>query len=214
MRIAVLASGRGSNLTALIKAIEQGRLTGKILLVMSNKTEAGALQVARQHGIPSRHLTLEQFDTQETFDNAFLDALAEHQVNMIALAGYLKRISPAVIHRYKNRILNIHPALLPAFGGKGMYGKRVHQAVLDYGCRVTGVTVHLVDEEYDTGPPVLQRCVPVEQGDTVESLAARVLEQEHLIYAEALQLFAEKRVDIQGRRVHINPPSAARELPS
>jgi len=201
MRVAVLASGTGSNLAALLAAIEQGRLACEIVLVMSNKADAGALNIARNHAIPTLHLSIEQFGSQESFDEAFLSELSNRQVELIALAGYLKKLSPVIVRAYKHRILNIHPALLPAFGGKGMYGKRVHQAVLDYGCKVTGATVHLVDDEYDTGPPVLQRCVSVQDEDTVETLAARVLQQEHTLYAEAIQLFAEGRIEIQGRRV-------------
>ncbi len=201
MRVAVLASGTGSNLAALLAAIEQGRLACEIVLVVSNKADARALTIACDHAIPTLHLSIEQFESQESFDRAFLSELSNRQVELIALAGYLKKLSPGIVRAYKHRILNIHPALLPAFGGKGMYGKRVHQAVLDYGCKVTGATVHLVDDDYDTGPPVLQRCVPVEDDDTVETVAARVLEQEHTIYAEAIQLFAEGRIEIQGRRV-------------
>lgn len=203
LKIAVLASGRGSNLEALIKAIEAGRLSAEIVFVGSNKSEAGALEIARKEGIPARHFPRDLYQSDEELDQALLETLQEHRAEMIALAGYLKKIGSVIIREYKNRILNIHPALLPAFGGKGMYGAKVHQAVLAYGCKVTGVTVHLVDEEYDTGPPILQRCVPVLQGDTVETLSARVLEQEHTIYAEALQLFAENRVEVHGRRVVI-----------
>jgi phosphoribosylglycinamide formyltransferase-1 len=203
LKVAVLASGRGSNLEALLKAISKGELSAEIVLVISNKAEAGALNVAREHGIPALYLNQDDFASADDFDQALLSALNKHKVEIIALAGYLKKISKRVIHAYKNRILNIHPALLPAFGGKGMYGSKVHQAVLDYGCKVSGVTVHLLDEEYDTGPPVLQRCVPVKHDDTLETLAARVLEVEHKIYAEALQLFAENRIEVRGRKVII-----------
>lgn len=199
----MLASGRGSNLAALLSAIEKGELHASIVAVISNKAEAGVLDIARARGIPAIHLSNELLPSTEEFDQALLQTLKEHQVEIIALAGYLKKLSSGIIRAYKHRIVNIHPALLPAFGGKGMYGQKVHQAVLDYGCKVSGVTVHLVDEEYDTGPPILQRCVPVKEDDTVETLAARVLEQEHQIYAEALQLFAEERIEIQGRKVII-----------
>lgn len=203
LKIAVLASGRGSNLKALLNASDTGRLSAEIVLVGSNKADAGALEIARKRGIPTCHLSSQQFKSSEEMDQALLETLREHQAEVVALAGYLKKIGSAIIREYKNKILNIHPALLPAFGGKGMYGAKVHQAVLDYGCKVTGVTVHLVDEEYDSGPPILQRCVPVQQDDTVETLAARVLQQEHVIYAEALQLFAECRVEVHGRQVLI-----------
>lgn len=203
LRVAVLASGSGSNLAALLDAINRGDLTAEIAVVISNRADAGALGIAQQQDIPALWISQEQCPSPEKLDRAFLSALAEHDVHLIALAGYLKKITPAIVRKYKNRILNIHPALLPAFGGKGMFGKHVHRAVLEYGCRVTGVTVHLIDEEYDTGPPVMQRCVPVEQHDTPETLAARVLEEEHRIYAEAIQLFAEDRIEVHGRKVVI-----------
>lgn len=201
IRIAVLASGRGSNLAAIIEAAQSGKLDGEVVVVISNKADAGALNIARQYNIPTLHLSREQFSTEEEFDTAFLRAFEKYQVDIIALAGYMKKLSAKIVRAYKNKILNIHPALLPAFGGKGMYGLKVHQAVLDYGCKVTGVTVHIVDEEYDTGPPVLQECVPVYPEDTPESLAARVLEVEHRLYPQALQLFAEGRIEVQGRKV-------------
>lgn len=205
LRLAVLASGSGTNLGAIVANISSGNLDSEIRLVISNKAEAGALKIAKSHGIPAFHLELSQFPNQNAFDDYFLQLLAQHQVEMIILAGYLKKLSAGVVQGYRQRILNIHPALLPAFGGKGMYGHHVHQAVLDYGCKVSGVTVHIVDPEYDSGPPILQRCVPVLQDDTPESLAARILIVEHQIYSEAIQLFAERRVEISGRKVIIKP---------
>jgi phosphoribosylglycinamide formyltransferase-1 len=205
LKVAVLASGRGSNLAALIAAIKDGKLAAEVVLVMSNKSDAGALDIARGEGISALHLSAEMYSSAHEFDRALLAHLQKHGVELIALAGYLKKIGSPLIRAYKNRIVNIHPALLPSFGGKGMYGIKVHQAVLDYGCKVTGVTVHLVDDEYDTGPPILQRCVPVQSGDTPQTLAARVLELEHKIFAEALQLFAEDRIEIKGRKVQIRP---------
>lgn len=205
LRIGVLASGRGSNFEAILNNIKKAKLKASIQVVISNKASAGALEIARSKGISAIHISSKQFPDQELFDQQLLSILDEYQVNFIILAGYLKMLSPTVVRRFKNRILNIHPALLPSFGGKGMYGIHVHQAVLDYGCKVSGVTVHLVDEEYDTGPPVLQRCVPVLDDDTPETLAERVLKVEHQIYTEALQLFAQDRVEINGRRVKIKP---------
>jgi phosphoribosylglycinamide formyltransferase-1 len=203
LRLAVLASGRGSNFEAILKNIESGKLKAAIQVVVSNKASAGALEIARSHHIPAVHISGKEFPQQEIFDEKLLSILGEYKANFIVLAGYLKMLSPGVVRAYKHRILNIHPALLPSFGGKGMYGHHVHQAVLDYGCKVTGVTVHLVDERYDTGAPILQRCVPVLDDDDAESLAARVLKTEHQIFTEALQLFAEDRVEIVGRRVKI-----------
>jgi formyltetrahydrofolate-dependent phosphoribosylglycinamide formyltransferase len=203
LRIAVLASGRGSNFQAILNNIKKGHLDASIQVVISNKASAGALEIARNNGILAIHISKKQFPEQELFDKQLLSILNEHGVNFVVLAGYLKMLSPIVVRNFKNRMLNIHPALLPSFGGKGMYGIHVHQAVLDYGCKVSGVTVHLVDEEYDTGPPVLQRCVPVQDDDTPESLAQRILKVEHQIYTEALQLFAQDRVEIDGRWVRI-----------
>jgi phosphoribosylglycinamide formyltransferase-1 len=141
------------------------------------------------------------FDAEASYIAALMDTLDEHAVNFIALAGYMRKIPDAVVHAFRGRMLNIHPALLPAFGGPGMYGRRVHEAVLQHGVRWTGATVHLVDEEFDAGPIVLQEPVPVYQTDTPQTLADRVLEVEHKIYPEALRLFAEGRVSFDGRRV-------------
>lgn len=203
LQLGVLASGRGSNFEAILKNIQQKNLDASIQVVISNKASAGALEIARENNIPAVHISKKKFPEQTAFDEQLLSVLKSHQVNFVVLAGYLKMLSPIVVRHFKNRILNIHPALLPSFGGKGMYGRHVHQAVLDYGCRVSGVTVHLVDEEYDTGPPVLQRCVPVLEGDSADDLAARILKEEHKIFSEALQLFAEERIEIEGRRVKI-----------
>ncbi|MDZ7262978.1 MAG: phosphoribosylglycinamide formyltransferase [candidate division KSB1 bacterium] len=205
LKIAILASGRGSNFEAILNNIKHGQLDATIQVVISNKASAGALEIARNNQLPAIHLSSKDFPDQEQFDQRLLAILRQHDVNFIVLAGYLKMLSPFIVREFKHRILNIHPALLPSFGGKGMYGHYVHQAVLDYGCKVTGVTVHLVDEEYDTGPPVLQRCVAVMDDDTAESLAERVLKVEHQIYTEALQLFAEDRIEIDGRRVRVKP---------
>ena len=203
MNVAVLASGQGSNLKALIEANKCGKLDARIVLVLSDKSEAGAFETARQNDIATRHIVRPSFSSNNEFDQAVVALLREHEVDFIALAGYLRMISPSIVKHYTDLILNIHPALLPAFGGKGMYGRKVHEAVLEYGCKVSGATVHLVEEGYDTGPPVMQRCVQVLPADTAETLATRVLEVEHQLYPEALQLFAEKRVEIQGRKVTI-----------
>jgi len=203
LRIGVLASGRGSNFEAILTNIKNDNLDASIQVVISNKATAGALEIARQNGIPDIFISKKEFPEQEKFDERLLSVLTDYDVSFVVLAGYLKMLSSFIVRKFKNRILNIHPALLPSFGGKGMYGIHVHQAVLEYGCKVSGVTVHLVDEEYDTGPPVLQRCVPVENDDTPESLAQRVLKVEHKIYTEALQLFAQDRIEIKGRIIKI-----------
>ncbi|HDG67821.1 MAG TPA: phosphoribosylglycinamide formyltransferase [candidate division Zixibacteria bacterium] len=203
MNLAVFVSGSGTNLQAIIDAVAEGKLSAKIRLVLSSRADAFALRRAEKHGIPTVYLSSKEFDSREKFVRAMMETLQRHQVDFIALAGYMRRVPPEVVQKFKNRITNIHPALLPAFGGKGMYGIRVHQAVIEYGCKVTGVTVHLVDEEYDHGPIVAQRCVPVLDDDTPETLAARVLEVEHQLYPEVLQLFAEGKVIVEGRRVKI-----------
>ncbi len=203
LKLGVLASGRGSNFAALIRAIQEGRLDAEMRVLISNRKSAGALDVARQHGIAAVYLSPKQYETPEDYDRALADILKKHGANFVALAGYMRYITPDFVRQFRNRITNIHPALLPSFGGKGMYGIHVHEAVLARGCKVSGVTVHLVDEQYDHGPIIMQRCVPVLEDDTPETLAARVLEQEHRIYAEALQLFAENRVRVEGLRARI-----------
>lgn len=191
LNIAVFGSGRGSNFQSILTAIEQGIVSGaRISVVMSNNQGAGILAIARAHALPALHLSQKQFPDEETFTAAMLSALKKHKTDFIALAGYLKRVPPAVVAAYRNRIVNIHPALLPRFGGAGMYGLRVHEAVIASGERVSGATVHYVDEEYDRGPIVLQKTVPVLPGDTPESLAARVLALEHELYPEAISIIA------------------------
>jgi phosphoribosylglycinamide formyltransferase-1 len=202
-RIAVLASGSGTNLRALIEANRSGNLDADVVLVISNNGDSGALRIAEEFGISRLHLSARLVPEVKELDDAFLQAFTQHDIDLIALAGYMRQVPACVVRAYRGRILNIHPALLPAFGGQGMYGLKVHEAVLKYGCKISGVTVHLVDEKYDSGAPVLQRCVPVLPGDTPETLAARVLAEEHKIYAEAIQLFAEGRVEIDGRQVTI-----------
>jgi len=201
--LGIFASGRGSNFEAILEAIREGRLDAEARLLLSDKRDAGALSVAKNYGVPTAVVSKTDFTSRELFVEAMLSTLKDHGVDFIALAGYMKKVPDEVISAYRNRIVNIHPALLPAFGGKGMYGHHVHQAVLDQGCKVTGVTVHIVDEAYDHGPIVVQRCVPVKEDDTVDTLAVRVLKTEHKMYAEALQLFAERRVEVRGNRVFL-----------
>ncbi|MFH1941301.1 MAG: phosphoribosylglycinamide formyltransferase [bacterium] len=201
--VGVFASGRGSNFEAILGAIEQGRLNTEVRLLVSNNADAGALSVAQAYGIPTAVVSKSDFSSREQFIDAMLSTLKANNVELIVLAGYMKKVPSELISAYRNRIVNIHPALLPSFGGKGMYGHYVHEAVIEQGCKVTGVTVHIVDEAYDHGPIVAQECVPVAEGDNAETLAARVLKVEHTIYAKALQLFAEGRVEVSGIRVHI-----------
>ncbi|MEK6755287.1 MAG: phosphoribosylglycinamide formyltransferase [Bacteroidota bacterium] len=204
MNIGVFASGRGSNFQAILNAIQRGILPARVTLLLSNKSDAGALEIARSNGIPTIHLSQKQFPDEESFAAKMLNVLRGHDVHLIALAGYLKKIPTVVVRAYRNKILNIHPALLPLFGGPGMYGHHVHEAVIASGMKVSGATVHLVDEEYDRGLIVLQRSVPVEEHDTAETLAAKVLTIEHEIYPQAIKAFVENRVLIKERSVWIH----------
>lgn len=201
LSICVMLSGRGSNFSALLDATAAGAVDGRIALVISDKPEAGGLALARAAGIPAEWLSERHFPSATEYTTQLLALCEQHGVDFIVLAGYLKKIPELLVQRYRNRLINIHPALLPSFGGPGLYGRRVHEAVLAYGCKVSGATVHLVDADYDTGAPVLQECVPVLEGDTPETLAARVLEVEHRLLPRAVQLFARDRVRIDGRRV-------------
>lgn len=193
--------GRGSNLQALYAATQNGKLTGSVALVVGSKPDAPALVWAADAGLPV--LVLDPKTCSDDYGAMLLAALRDANANTIALAGYLRRLPSEIVAAFSSRIVNVHPSLLPAFGGKGMYGHHVHQAVLNYGAKVSGCTVHFVDEAYDTGPVILQRTVPVEEGDTPETLAARILPHEHAVFIEALQMLALGRLHITGRVVHI-----------
>jgi phosphoribosylglycinamide formyltransferase-1 len=182
-----LASHRGSNMQAVIDACKSGRLQATSAVVISNNRGSGALQRARQEDIPGYHLSAETHPDPEALDQAILDTLRQHAVDLVVLAGYMKKLGPKTLTHYQGRIINIHPALLPKYGGRGMYGNHVHAAVLAAGEKETGVTIHLVDGEYDRGPILAQCRVPVLEGDTVETLARRVLEQEHAFLVETLE---------------------------
>jgi len=185
-----LASHGGSNMQAIMDACKSGRLSAKPCVVISNNSDSMVLQRARNEGIPSYHIS-SVTHPGPLEDREILRTLKHHGVDTVILAGYMKMLGPAILQAYRGRILNIHPALLPRFGGKGMYGKRVHEAVLAAGEKVTGVSIHVVDENYDTGPIINQCLVPVHEGDTVDSLAERVLKHEHALYVETLQKIAE-----------------------
>jgi phosphoribosylglycinamide formyltransferase-1 len=205
MNIALFASGRGSNVEAILRAVQSEQLPARVVLLLSNRPNAGALEVARSFAIPAVYLSPTQFPREEAYVERLLALLNEYEVDLIALAGYLKKIPARVIERYRNRIVNIHPALLPKFGGAGMYGRHVHEAVLAAGENISGATVHLVDEEYDRGPILMQKTVRVLPGDTPETLAARVLEVEHVLYPQVLRAFAEGRVHFQDGTAWIQP---------
>ncbi len=198
IRVAVFASGRGSNLEALFDALE-GRQDAAVVLVASDRADAPALDRARRRGVEAAVV--------DAGDAAgMLAALERAEVDWIVLAGYLKRVPGEVVRRYPSRILNIHPALLPAHGGKGMYGERVHASVLEAGEKVSGASVHLVDEEYDRGPVVAREVVPVVPGDTPATLAARVLEVEHRLLPAVVIAAAEGRIRVEGDRAWIEEP--------
>ena len=191
LQLAVLGSGRGSTFQAILRAIEEGRLPStRVCLVISNNSDAGILALARSAGIPALHVSQKQFPTEEAFTDAMLLALQRHGAELIVLAGYMKRVPSRFVREYRGRILNIHPALLPKFGGQGMYGRHVHEAVIAARERESGATVHVVDDEYDHGQVVLQRTIEVAPDETPETLAAKVLEVEHALYPEAIRQYA------------------------
>ncbi len=200
LKIGVLASGSGSNLQSIIDNIEAGKLRVEIACVVSNNASAFALDRAKRHGIPALHIDHRIFFGREAYDTALVETLHEYGVQLVALAGFMRIITPVLLNAFPSAIMNIHPALLPAF--PGLHAQR--QAI-DYGVKVTGCTVHFVDAGTDTGPIILQAAVPVLEGDTEETLSARILVEEHRIYSEAIGLFAAGRLQIEGRKVAIAP---------
>lgn len=196
--IAVLASGRGSNLQAVIDSIENGYLKARITVVISDAGDAHALERARKHGIEAVFINPEQFESKELYEEEVLNSLREHGADLVLLAGYMRIVGKKLLSEYKNRMLNIHPALLPAF--PGLHAQR---QAFEHGVKVAGCTVHFVDGSLDGGPIILQRCVEVKEDDTPETLADRILVQEHKIYPEAVKLFTENRLLIEGRKVKI-----------
>lgn len=196
LAIGFLASHGGSNVQAILDAIAAGALPAEPRIVICNNSGARALERARAAGVPGLHLSAAALGSEEALDRAMLEALRGHGVGLVVCAGYMRKVGPRVLAAYAHRVLNIHPALLPRHGGKGMYGIRVHEAVLAAGERETGVTVHLVDEVYDHGPIVAQARVPVQPGDTPEALQARVLQTEHRLYPETLRRIALGEIDL------------------
>ncbi|MFA5859809.1 MAG: phosphoribosylglycinamide formyltransferase [Elusimicrobiota bacterium] len=192
VNIGVLVSGGGTNLQAIIDAVESGKITnGRIVVVISNRSDAYALERASKHGIPAVFLERKKFGDNNEYHSAVKTELVNHDVGLVILAGYLLKLSSGFVKHFHGKILNIHPALLPKFGGKGMYGHYVHEAVLASGVKESGCTVHVVDSEYDHGKIVLQSKVPVLPGDTPETLAKRVLVEEHKILPEAVRMFTD-----------------------
>ena len=203
--IAVFVSGGGTNLQALIDAEARGELgCGKITVVISSKPGAYALERAKKHGIEALVLPRRDYDDIGEYSKALADALSEREIDLVVLAGFLTIIDENMYKRFENRILNVHPALIPAFSGKGYYGLRVHEAALECGVKVSGATVHIVTPECDAGPIVLQRAVEVREGDTPESLQRRIMEEaEWKILPEAVRLFCEDRIIVENRKAHI-----------
>jgi len=198
LQLGFLASHRGTNLQAILDACKTGRLQARPRVVISNNSDSGALQRARKMGVPAAHLSTYTHSELGALDGAILAILQKYGVEVVCLAGYMKRLGPRTLAAYRGRVLNIHPSLLPKFGGQGFYGEVVHRAVLAAGDRETGATVHLVDEEYDHGQVLDQVQVPVEPGDSVEILSARVLQQEHRLYVRTLQRIASGEIELQG----------------
>ena len=196
LNLGFFASHEGTNMQAIIDACKDGRLDAKLCVIISNNSKSGAIQRAKKEGIPYYHLSGKTYPEFEELDKAILDALKINNVNLIILAGYMKKIGPKTLGEYEGKILNIHPALLPQYGGKGMYGRYVHEAVLASGDKLTGVTVHVVDAIYDHGPIVAQCQMPILEGDTVETLSKRVLKREHEFFVETLQKIAEGEITL------------------
>lgn len=202
LRLGVLASGGGSNLQAIIDGCQDRSLDASIALVLTNNPDAGALERAHKADIPTLCINHREYASREDFDRAMVAALQAADVELVVLAGFMRIITPTFLDAFPQKIINIHPALLPAFPGL-----HVQQQAIDYGARFSGCTVHFVDSGVDTGPILIQAVVPVLPDDTSDTLAARILEQEHKIYPRAIQLIAEGRVHVDGREVKIDPPS-------
>ncbi len=195
VKIGVLISGGGTNLQAVIDGCKNKSINGEVKVVISNKAEAYGLERAKKNNIKA---------ICEKEEDRIIQILKENEVELVILAGYLKIVSPKLVDAYRNKIINIHPSLIPAFCGKGYYGEKVHQGVIDYGAKVTGATVHFVDEGADTGPIIMQKIVEVKQDDDAKKLAARVLGVEHEILTKSISMFCENKITVQGRRVYIN----------
>jgi phosphoribosylglycinamide formyltransferase-1 len=201
VRVAVFCSGSGTNLQALLDAEADGRLQAAIALVVSNRRGAFALERARSAGKATLHFSPKNFANEQAYAEALLGELKKHEIALVCLAGYLKKLPVAVVHAYAGRIVNIHPAPIPEFGGPGMYGHHVHEAVIASGRRHSGPTVHFVDEEFDSGPTIAHVPVEVRSDDTPETLAARVLEAEHRLYPRVVAALATGRIRLEGGRV-------------
>lgn len=198
LKIGVLASGRGTNLQSIIDSIQRGDLETEIRIVISDRKGAKALVRANKYYIPNQYINPDDYATKEEFEQAMINLLEEHKVELVILAGFMRLLTPYFVRHYKNKIMNIHPSLLPAFPGLN-----AQRQALEYGVKIAGCTVHFVDEGMDTGPIILQAAVPVKEGDTEETLAERILQEEHRIYPEAIRLYSEGRLKIEGRVVKV-----------
>jgi phosphoribosylglycinamide formyltransferase-1 len=203
LRIAVLLSGNGTTLQNILDRSAQGLLDADVVCVVSSRADAYGLERARRADVHAVAVPRKDFDTADAFGDAIWDEVRRHEPGLVVLAGFMSLLP--IPPDFKNRIMNVHPALIPAFSGKGMYGHHVHEAVIEYGVKLSGVTVHFVDAEYDRGPVILQGSVPVLEDDTPDTLAERVQAEERELYPKAIQLFAEGRLRVEGRRVRILP---------
>lgn len=207
LALGVLASGRGSNLGAILEAIRDGRLSAEVKVVLSDVEGCGALEIAKAHGVPAEYVAPGTFRTRlsDEAERRYVEVLRQHGVEVVALAGFMRMLHKTLLGAFRGRILNIHPSLLPSFPGLN-----AQRQALEHGVKVAGCTVHFVNEGMDEGPIIGQRAVRVEEGDTAETLAARILVEEHKLYAEVLQLMAEGKLSLERRRVHIADASARR----
>lgn len=196
-RVAILISGRGSNMVAIARAVKRGKIPkAEIAVVLSNKPDAPGLKKAQQMGLETLCISHKDFPNREDFDRRIVEELRKRRVDLVCLAGFMRILSPYFVSQYRNRIMNIHPALLPSFPGM-----QAQKDALEHGVKYTGCTVHFVSEDVDAGPIIIQKVVPVRDDDDADTLAARILKQEHKIYAEAIRLFTEDRLEVRGRRV-------------
>ena len=196
--LGVLCSGRGTNLQSILAAVDSGQIPAPVGVVLTDKPDAKALERAEKAGIPHFCVNRKQYADKQVFEEALVGKLREHGVTLVILAGFMRILSPYFVHEFRGRILNIHPSLLPSFGGA-----HAHRDVLAYGVKVSGCTIHFVDEGMDSGPIILQTAVPVRDGDDEDTLAARVLEHEHKLYPRAIELFLKGKLKIEGRKVRI-----------
>jgi phosphoribosylglycinamide formyltransferase-1 len=198
LNISVFASGTGSNFLAILKAQKEGLIKSNISLLITNNSNCGAVSIANEFGVEVVHISRKVYPylSDKEYANVFLDVLFKHSIDLIVLAGYMKMVEPEVVRNFRNRIINIHPALLPMFGGKGMYGINVHKAVIQAGVKVTGITIHCVNENYDEGKILFQKCIEVNETDDEYSLQKRVLELEHKYYPYVISLIEEGKIKL------------------